>query len=194
MADELRIERPGDALFAAEGGLYSCDLDDVVEYGAKAPWPASTVFHGIITEDGVEESTDTSITKHRGWQGSRVYRQTTDSSDTTVAASLVEYSRPENQKLFIGSNINPVTGGRHFDPSQLGEHRQFFIQAEDKDNNLVSRIWYPDGQLFERSSRVFKKTEGTKLGITLTMFDTVVEGERTTSVEWIEPLNSSVGS
>jgi hypothetical protein len=180
-----RPETPEEILFATEGGLFFIPKGEVMEYGATADLPASAVFAGTVKTEGITESISQSTTPHKGWAGGRIYRNTVDSADVTINATLMEYIEAVADKYF-GAAVNAVTGGRHFNGNALGDSFQAVIVAIDDYSGKQIRQWFPNVQVTSRGDRVFNGTEATGFDITLTASSTIVEGVSTHFVEWKE--------
>lgn len=160
------------------GAIRSGDLVTTVpaDFTAAATAAASlTTNSGYVSEDGLELSTDLSVSDLKEWNKSTV-RKVLDTFDGTITFSLIQQDYESWCQAVGSENVTKVAAnaqhgeqlkvamGAHMAPEQT---YAFML----KDGDAAGIIWVPRGQITAMDSITFSATDAIALPLTLSAYD-----------------------
>jgi hypothetical protein len=160
---------------SSTGGVF------IAPIGTTAPTDATTVFAaaftsaGYIGEDGVTESTETSVEKIKAWGGDPVKVMQTEHS-VSFQFTFIETLNSDVLKAVYGDGnvtTTPATGAKgtlHKVNVKSGDLPHKFFAFQVKDGNATVRIVVPDGQITEVGEVTYSDSEVIGYQVTVEAF------------------------
>jgi hypothetical protein len=134
-ADNVRV--------AVTGGAYFADPGTALPTSATASLNAGFEELGYISEEGITQTIDESITNIKAWQNGDIVRKVQDEHDVTYALSLLE-TNDQTLEVYYGNYTNGTVEVRA-DNETRGEWVFHVVDGGD-----LIRIVLPDGQVTDR--------------------------------------------
>lgn len=132
-----------DVRVAVTGGVYGAPAGTTLPTTVGGALAGAFVELGYLSEEGITQAIDESISDIRAWQNGDIVRKVQDSHDVTFALSLLE-TNAENLATYYGNYDAGVVEVR----GDTGTRQAWVINIVDGDHDL--RIVIPDGQVTDR--------------------------------------------
>lgn len=156
---------------AVTGAIYSFATTEVGPTDHNDALPLTAKEHGYTNEDGVEITSDKSITNILAWQNATQVRSVVTDASITVSFTLIQ-DNADNQALFYGVAKDAVTGAYHWDPAATGGRKSFVIDGIDTTNGTKVRYYFPEAEVTATEAITLNSSSPVSFGITITAYKT----------------------
>lgn len=152
------------------GGVYVAPLATTLPTDATTALDAAFQCLGYVSEDGLENSNDLTMSDIKEWGGSIVYRSLTEMVDN-FKLTLIESENEEVLKAVYGSaNVTSSSGAitvdvKTADPEELVWVFELSLRGEKK-----KRIVIPDGAVTSRDAISYTAEDAIGYGITVSAY------------------------
>lgn len=160
-ADNVRV--------AVSGGVYVAPVGTALVTNATAALDAAFDELGYITEDGLQETVDQSVTTLRAWQNNDSVRHIEDSHDLMYELAVMESNAVSLLEWFGNYAANTGAGTEAATHSAgLLPFRSWVFNIVD--GSTVGRLVIPKGRITARADRTFSNGGAVTYGMTIDCF------------------------
>lgn len=152
------------------GELYKAVTGTPRPANSTAALDAAYTGQGYVSQDGVTEAFDETVSRIVAWQGGAVVRSTTEEATATLQLTLIETKASVLETYHRGSTVVELGGG-HFkiDVKPPTEQRQQWV-LDVIDGGKHLRFDVGDGEVTERGEVVYANGEPVGYPITITCY------------------------
>lgn len=152
------------------GELYAAVTGTTRPANSTEALNAAYVGMGYVSEEGVTETLDESVTRIVAWQGGAVVRSTTEEATATLQLTLIETKAAVLELFHRGSAVTDLGGGQFkIDVKVPTEDRQQFV-LDVLDGTKHIRFDIADGEVTERGEIVYANGEPIGYPVTITCY------------------------
>lgn len=152
------------------GAIYKAALGSTAPTNATSALDAAFKDLGYISEDGIEESWDDSVTRYVAWQNATVIRSSVTDSVGTLKLTMIETKGLVLQTFYRGSVLTEPTAGNYklavkpitADPSAW--------VLDVVDGTKLIRNYIGNGEITERGSVMWQNGEMVAYPVTVTFY------------------------
>jgi len=155
-ASEVRV--------GVSGKVQVAPLGTTAPTGIDATWTGATDL-GYVSEDGLTESTSTTMEKIRAWQNRTIVRSVVTEGETTFQLTLIQTNEDILTEVYGLGSGDIASGAFVSDPEVERPHKAWCFDVIDG-TNLV-RKFIPDGQITEVGDIVYQN--GAAIGFQITV-------------------------
>lgn len=156
------------------GAVLSAPLATAAPTSAVTALNAAFEDSGYVSEDGLELAPSITTTSIKEWSGA-VVRKIVEEFDGTISWAHLE-TNEASLKNYFGDDRVTVTAADGTHGNQVEAHmgawdlprKSWAFKMKDGDNRIL--IYVPDGQVTDRESVQFRKSEAIGWGVTLTTY------------------------
>lgn len=154
-ADNVRV--------AVTGAAYGAPLGTTLPTTVGGALNAAFEDLGYVSEDGIVQAINSSITNIKAWQNGDIVRKIQTEHDLTYALSLLETS-DETLAAYYGNYVDGVVELN----GEQGVRQAWVFQIVDGHDQI--RIVVPDGQVTERGDVTYANDEAIMYPLTITAY------------------------
>lgn len=148
---------------AVTGGAYFAPTGTTLPTSPTAALDAAFEELGYLSEEGITQTIDESITNIKAWQNGDIVRKVQDEHDVTFAMSLLETS-DQTLDVYYGNYVNGTVEIKA-DNETRGEWVLNIVDGGDR-----LRIVIPDGQVTDRGDVQYVNGNAVMYPITITCY------------------------
>lgn len=164
----------------------------VAPEGTTAPTTAISALDaafktvGYITQDGVTESRERSVSNIVAWQNSDVVRTVITEASIKLMFGMLE-TNADSVKLFYGSAVSGVDGSVQIVPGQTGGRQSFVVDYVD--GSSLVRLYIPHGEVVEVDDVVLTSGDAVVYSVTIQAFPDATSGY--SAKKWFTALDTT---
>ena len=169
----------------------------VAPKGTTLPTDATTALDtnkfvclGYVSEDGLSNENNMTVSPIKAWGGNIVYRSLTEMGDDFKLA-LIETENVDVKKTVYGADHVTVDGSGNVKVDVVAEDPKEHVWVFELAlrNNTQHRIVIPDGAITARETITYKDDEAVAYGITVSAYP---DADGKTHTEYTEGVNLSL--
>lgn len=133
----------------------------------SATWTGSADL-GYVSEDGLTESTSTTLEHIRAWQNRSIVRSVVTEGETTFQFTLIQTNETILAEVYGVTTASITAGSIVSNPEAERPHKSWVFEVVDGSN--VVRKYVPDGQITEVGDIVYQNGAAIGFPITVTAY------------------------
>jgi hypothetical protein len=152
------------------GAIYGAPLGSTAPTDATTALAGAYVDLGYISEDGIEEAWDDSVTRFVAWQNATVIRSAVTDSVGTLKFTMLETKRTTLENFYRGSTVTTPSAGNYklaVKPIVSAPKAWVFDVV---DGAKLIRTYVGNGEITERGSVMWANGEMAMYPVTLTFY------------------------
>lgn len=152
------------------GAIYKAPL------GSPAPTDATSALNvayldlGYISNDGIEEAWDDSVTRFTAWQNATVIRSATTDSVGTMKFTMLETKKTTLQTFYRGSTVTVPSAGIYKLSVKPATADPSAWVLDVVDGAKLIRTYIGNGEITERGSIMWQNGEMVMYPVTMTFY------------------------
>lgn len=172
------------------GAVYVAPRTATAPTDATSTLGSGFVCLGYVSEDGLENNNDMSVSEIKAWGGSIVYRSL-DGLDDNFALTLIESENTDVLKVVYGDSNVTVGSGGDVTVNVVAEDPQENIWVFELSlrGNRKKRIVIPDGAITAREAIAYNDSDAIGYGITVSAYP---DANGSTHKEYIAAAATSI--
>jgi len=152
------------------GAIYAAPLGSTAPTDATSALAAAYLDMGYISEDGIEEAWDDSVSRFVAWQSATVIRSAVTDSVGTLKLTMLETKKTTLEAFYRGSTITTPSAGNYklaIKPLVSAPKAWVFDVV---DGARLIRTYIGNGEITERGSVMWANGEMAMYPVTLTFY------------------------
>lgn len=150
---------------AVTGALMLAPLGSTLPVDADTPLTSPYVDMGYVSDEGITETRERSVTNIIAWQNSDTVRAVVTESSIMVSGVLIE-TKKETVEFYYAATVNPTDGSVEIQPNQTGGRRVAVLDYLD--GAKFVRLVLPQAENMEVGDLVYASGEPIGYEFTLT--------------------------
>lgn len=153
------------------GAVFTAPLGTTLPTDATTPLSSAFINLGFVSEDGLSNTNDMSISTIKEWGGLIVYNSLDEFTDQ-FGLTLIESENVEVLKTVYGDENVTVAGDGtiHVEVTNKDPQERVFVFDLALRNNLAKRIVIADGAITGRDEITYTASDAVGYGITISAY------------------------
>ena len=153
------------------GSVYVAPIGTTLPTDATTELPSAFVGLGYVSEDGLENSTDMSISTIKEWGGLIVYNSLDELTDQ-FKLTLIEAENIDVLKTVYGDDhvTTAADGTIHIEATADDPQERVYVFELALRNGLAKRIVVPDGAITARDAITYTASDAVGYAITISAY------------------------
>lgn len=154
------------------GGVYVAPLGTALPTDATSPLDSAFKNLGYVSEDGLENSNDLTMSGIKEWGGAIVYRSLTEMIDNFMLALLESTNIDVLKTVYGDKNVDQDLSSGNISIDVIAEDPQELVYVFELAlrGNKKKRIVIPDAAITARESISYKAEDAIMYGITVSAY------------------------
>lgn len=152
------------------GAIYAAPLGSTAPTDATSSLAVAYLDLGYISDDGVEESWDDSVSRFTAWQNATTIRSAVTDSVGTLKFTMLETKKTTLEAFYRGSTVTtPSAGNYKLSVKPIVSAPRAWV-LDVVDGAKLERTYIGNGEITERGSVMFANGEMKMYPVTLTFY------------------------